>query len=137
MPQVRAIASQHLERLKFMAAERGQVHDADGAHFALLASDIHRFQERPYGALTAPGTPSAPPGAPIGSPALDWIGGNGGPSAFLLGGSGFGGHGPPTAGLAGYGSPKPGLGAYGSVPSVLAAYGWLAELAPWCSFESW
>ncbi|MYI64467.1 MAG: DUF5117 domain-containing protein, partial [Gemmatimonadetes bacterium] len=61
MPQVRAIASQHLERLKFMAAERGQVHDADGAHFALLASDIHRFQERPYGALTAPGTPSAPP----------------------------------------------------------------------------
>ena len=137
MPQVRAIASQHLERLKFMAAERGQVHDADGAHFALLASDIHRFQNRPYGTLTAPGTPSAPPGAPIGSPAFDWIGGNGGPSAFLPGGSGLGGHGPPAAGLAGHGSPNPGLGAYGSIPSVLAAYGWLAELAPWCSFESW
>ena len=127
MPQVRAIASQHLERLKLMAAERGQVHDADGAHFALLAGDIHRFQDRPYGALTAPGTPSAPPGAPIGSPALDWIGGNGGPAGFLLGASGLGG----------YGRPAPGPGAYGSVPSVLGAYAWLAELEHWCSFESW
>ena len=127
MPQVRAIASQHLERLKLMAAERGQVHDADGAHFALLAGDIHRFQDRPYGALTAPGTPSAPPGAPIGSPALDWIGGNGGPAGFLLGASGLGG----------YGRPAPGPGAYGSVPSVLGAYAWLAGLEHWCSFESW
>ena len=82
-------------------------HDADGAHFALLAGDIQRFQDRPYGALTAPGTPSAPPGAPIGSPAQDWIGGSGGPASFLLGTSGLGG------------------------------YEWLAELVPWCSFESW
>ena len=107
MPQVRAIASQRLERLKVLAAQRSQAYDADAAHFALLAGDIQRFQDRPYGALTAPGTPSAPPGAPIGSPAQDWIGGSGGPASFLLGTSGLGG------------------------------YEWLAELVPWCSFESW
>ena len=114
MPQVRAIASQRLERLKAMAVESSETYDADGAHFALLADDIRRFQDRPYGALTAPGTPSAPPGAPIGSPALDWIGG---PSAFLPGASGPGG---------------PGLAAPG-----LGAYAWLAKLLPWCSFEPW
>ena len=107
MPQVRAIASRRLERLKNMAAERSQADDGDAAHFALLAGDIQRFQDRPYGALAAPGAPSAPPGAPIGSPALDWIGGSGGPAGFLLDASGLGN------------------------------FEWLAELVPWCSFESW
>ena len=107
MPQVRAIAGQRLERLRIAAEERGQAMDATGAHFALLAGDIRRFQDRPYGALTAPGTPSAPPGAPIGSPALDWIGGGAGAVGLLLGASGLGG------------------------------YEWLEELVPWCSFEPW
>ena len=127
MPQVRAIASQRLERLKRTAVEGSQAHDADGAHFALLADDIQRFQDRPYGALTAPGTPSAPPGAPIGSPALDWIGGSAVPQAFLPGASGPGGYGP--------GASVP--GGRGLAVSGLGAYEWLAGLVPWCSFESW
>ena len=107
MPQVRAIAGQRLERLRVAAEERGRAMDATGAHFALLAGDIRRFQDRPYGTLTAPGTPSAPPGAPIGSPALDWIGGGAGSMGSLLGASGLGG------------------------------FEWLEKLAPWCSFELW
>ncbi len=152
MPQVRAIASQRLEMMKLGAAERAQLHDADGAHFMLLASDIQRFQDRPYGALTAPGTPSAPPGAPIGSPALDWIGGSAGPAGTLLGTSGLGGHGPAASGpgghgLDGSGPGASGLGGYGPAgygtshfdpfTSGFGAFGWLNELAPWCSFESW
>ena len=107
MPQVRAVADQRLERLGIMAEGRSQAYDANAAHFALLADDIRRFRERPYGALTAPGAPSAPPGAPIGSPAMDWIGGGGAPAGFLLDASGLG------------------------------VQGWLAAPPPWCSFELW
>ena len=152
MPQVRAIASQRLEMMKLEAAERAQLYDADGAHFMLLASDIQRFQDRPYGALTAPGTPSAPPGAPIGSPALDWIGGSAGPAGLLLGTLGLGGHGPAASGpgghgldgsgpgasgLSGYGAAGYGTSHFHPLTPGFGAYGWLAELAPWCSFESW
>ena len=91
MPQVRAVAAQRLDRLGTMAEGRSQAYDANAAHFALLAEDIRRFRERPYGALTSPGAPSAPPGAPIGSPAMDWIGGGGGPAGHLLDASGLGG----------------------------------------------
>ena len=142
MPQVRAIASQRLEMMKLGAAERAQLYDADGAHFMLLASDIQRFQDRPYGALTAPGTPSAPPGAPIGSPALDWIGGGAGQAGLLLGVSGLGGYGPAASGFGGhipgsFGPGASGLSAYAPLTFGFGAYGWLAEPVPWCSFESW
>ena len=75
MPQVRAVASQHLDRLAETATALGLSDDGQGAHFALLARDIRRFQDRPHGPWSPVATPNAPPGAPIGSPAMDWIGG--------------------------------------------------------------
>ena len=75
MPQVRAVASQHLDRLTETATALGRSADGHGAHFALLARDIQRFQNRPHGPWSPVATPNAPPGAPIGSPAMDWIGG--------------------------------------------------------------
>ena len=73
MPQVRAVASQHLDRLAQTAIGLGRSGDGQGAHFALLARDIQRFQDRPHGPWSPLATPGAPPGAPIGSPAMDWI----------------------------------------------------------------
>ena len=119
MPQVRAVAAQRLERLRIVAQERSRAMDASGAHFALLASDIERFQDRPHGALTAPSAPSAPPGAPIGSPALDWIGGSGASTGFLLNASGLGS--------------QEWLGSSG----LAARLGLSDLLPPWCTFESW
>ncbi len=74
MPQVRAVAAQQLAGVRAAAADRAMGADAAAAHFALLARDIERFENRPYGAWTPPATPQAPPGAPIGTPAPDWIG---------------------------------------------------------------
>ena len=74
MPQVRAVAAQHLGRLRRQAAERSMGDDDATAHFALLARDIERFEDRPYQPWSPIATPQAPPGAPIGSPALNWIG---------------------------------------------------------------
>lgn len=107
MPQVRAVAAQRLDGLRVAAEAHAGGTGHGSAYFALLADDIQRFQDRPYGAVTAPSSPSAPPGAPIGSPAMDWIGGGPGPAGFLQGASGLGG------------------------------YGWLTDLSPWCTFESW
>lgn len=73
MPQVRAVASQRLSQLRSLASERSAGTDAMAAHFALLAEDIERFQDRPAEAWSPPTAPEAPPGAPIGEPALDWI----------------------------------------------------------------
>lgn len=76
MPQVRAIATHQLERLG--AGElraSAQASDADVAHYALLTRDIRRFLERPAGPYQAPPVPNIPPGAPIGEPAMDWLGG--------------------------------------------------------------
>jgi hypothetical protein len=74
MPQVRAIASFELQRkardLAGMVAGSDQ---ANAAAYSLLARDIQRFIDRPYAADSAPGTPEAPPGAPIGDPALEFI----------------------------------------------------------------
>jgi hypothetical protein len=74
MPQVRAVASLELERRA--NALTGMVAGADEANAAagaLLARDIRRFIDRPYAADSTPGTPDAPPGAPIGDPALEFI----------------------------------------------------------------
>ena len=75
MPQVRAVASQQLAGLKEAAEGRAAGTGAMAAHFALLASDIARFEDRPHEAWAPVVTQQAPPGAPIGSPAFDWIGG--------------------------------------------------------------
>ena len=74
MSQVRAVAARHLGQLGSMAAGLASSDDEQGAHFALLARDIQRFENRPYAPWTPVGTPNAPPGAPIGSPGMDWIG---------------------------------------------------------------
>ena len=107
MPQVRAIAAQHLERMKSMAGGLAQGDDEVAAHFALLARDIQRFEDRPFDSWTPATAPQAPPGAPIGSPALEWIGDWTVRAGSLL----------DRAGLA--------------VP------GWLDALLPLCAFEGW
>jgi hypothetical protein len=73
MPQVRAIASARLEwmRDQFITSS-GQV-DPGAAHYALIARDVTRFLERPASEFSQPATQSAPPGAPIGEPAMQWI----------------------------------------------------------------
>ncbi len=69
MPQVRAVSTSVLQSMhgSLMAM-------SDAPHAATMALDIQRFLERPAGPASQPGTVSAPPGAPIGQPALDWIG---------------------------------------------------------------
>jgi hypothetical protein len=49
----------------------------DSPHAAMLAMGIQRFLERPAEPMALPGMPEAPPGAPIGQPAMDWLGGLG------------------------------------------------------------
>jgi hypothetical protein len=76
MPQVRAIATLALQRrateLDRPAAGTGD--DAALAHRRLLAADINRFLTRPAMAVAVRmPTPEAPPGAPIGEPAMDWL----------------------------------------------------------------
>jgi hypothetical protein len=71
MSQVRAIATWKLRQRMgggTVAADSG-----DGAHAQLLAADIRRFLERPSAPIPRMEIPSAPPGAPIGEPAMDWL----------------------------------------------------------------
>ncbi len=75
MPQVRAVAEQQLAGLEERAEALAGTDDDQGAHFALLAADIARFRARPHEGWSPTVTPNPPPGAPIGSPARDWIGG--------------------------------------------------------------
>jgi hypothetical protein len=72
-PQVRALASLKLQRLAARLRVNGAKSEADIAQHTLLAADITRFLERPAdNAKTLPAAP-APPGAPIGEPAQDWL----------------------------------------------------------------
>jgi hypothetical protein len=72
-PQVRALASLKLQRLAARLRVHGVKTDADIAQDTLLAADIKRFLERPAeAAKTLPAAP-APPGAPIGEAAQDWL----------------------------------------------------------------
>jgi hypothetical protein len=68
MSQVRAIAT---ARLKQRAAALSGA--TAGAHDALLAADIKRFLDRPAEPATRETIPTAPPGAPIGDPGMDWL----------------------------------------------------------------
>jgi hypothetical protein len=71
MSQVRAIVSARLRARAAALPATGTSPAA--AHGALLAADITRFLERPAPPATATPLPSAPPGAPIGEPAMDWL----------------------------------------------------------------
>lgn len=73
MPQVRAIATLKLSRRlnELGALKTGD--DLEAAHVALLARDIRRFLEHPE-SYKRPAPPVVPPGAPIGEPAMNWLG---------------------------------------------------------------
>jgi Met-zincin/Domain of unknown function (DUF5117) len=73
MPQVRAIASQKLRQRQQRLAATGAANTAAAAHAALLAADIKRFLDRPLTSATRTELPTAPPGAPIGDPGMDWL----------------------------------------------------------------
>ena len=74
MPQVRAIASQKLQQRAQRLTTTAQTAGGGSAHAALLASDIKRFLDRPFAPATRADIPTAPPGAPIGDPGMDWLG---------------------------------------------------------------
>lgn len=71
MSQVRAIATAKLRARAETLPATGTAPSA--AHRSLLAADIKRFLERPAAPASATPLPSAPPGAPIGEPAMDWL----------------------------------------------------------------
>lgn len=82
MSQVRAIATFKLQRrgmeLGRVAATAlgngGEGNEADAAQANLLAADINRFLTRPANPVaTRFPSPAAPPGAPIGEPAMEWF----------------------------------------------------------------
>jgi len=75
MPQVRAIASEHLEDLAARLTRKiRRASDGDRAHYKLLVADIKRFMTRSMDAAKQPDAAEAPPGAPIGEPAMNWLG---------------------------------------------------------------
>ena len=71
MIQVRSIATAALQQTHTNLVAMGNVPQA-----ANMAQDIQRFLDRPAGMAPTPtpGVLSAPPGAPIGQPAYDWMG---------------------------------------------------------------
>ena len=71
MSQVRAIVSAKLRARAGVLPATGSSPAA--AHGSLLAADIRRFLERPAPPATATPLPAAPPGAPIGDPAMEWL----------------------------------------------------------------
>jgi hypothetical protein len=73
MPQVRAIASQKLAQRQQRLSSVPLTNAAASAHAAYLAADIKRFLERPFAPATRADIPDAPPGAPIGEPAMEWL----------------------------------------------------------------
>ena len=122
MPQVRAIATAYLEGAGRLFAEQSAAlthidapFDAPLASERLLALDISRFLERPVEPYGVQSAPDAPPGAPIGMGAMDF-----------LGGSGVGVWGLSAAGRAWKASGPRGL--------PLGA-GWLDMVASYCSYQ--
>ena len=71
MPQVRAIAADKLQQRQQRLADATA---SASAHASLLAADIKRFLDRPLAPVTRADLPTAPPGAPIGDPGMDWLG---------------------------------------------------------------
>ncbi len=74
MPQVKAISMMKLSELQGrMGQMMAQADPSEMAHLFMLTNDVERFMNRPGAAASAPQNLAAPPGAPIGSPAFDWI----------------------------------------------------------------
>jgi hypothetical protein len=73
MPQVRAVAMARLEPYRNYRTVTVEPTDADSAHRAAISADVRRFLDRPLAPTTRLEIPSAPPGAPIGEPAMDWL----------------------------------------------------------------
>ena len=71
--QVRAVASFKLSKLAKRLKSEASTSDAERAQHESIAADVKRFLERPAEAMRAMPSPSAPPGAPIGEPELDWL----------------------------------------------------------------
>jgi hypothetical protein len=72
MPQVRAIATYKL-RQRLTAMSRPPANVDGAAHAAMLAAEIRRFLDRPAPPAQRLELPEAPPGAPIGEPAMEWL----------------------------------------------------------------
>jgi hypothetical protein len=74
MAQVRAIASHALKTRMAAATSNGAAGSTERAvHASLLAADIKRFLDRPSVPATRTQLPEAPPGAPIGQPAMEFL----------------------------------------------------------------
>ena len=71
--QVRAIASLKLAKLAARLHAVAGANEDEQAQNTLLAADIKRFLERPADPMRIMPAPEAPPGAPIGEPAMDWL----------------------------------------------------------------
>jgi hypothetical protein len=71
--QVRAIAQWKLGRLAARLRSEAVTAEPEQAQRALIAADIKRFLERPAETARVMPPPDAPPGAPIGEPAMDWL----------------------------------------------------------------
>ncbi len=72
MPTVRAFSTATLRSI-----HRNLVAMGDDPHAVAMSMDIQRFLDRPAATAEIPGSVSAPPGAPIGEPALDYLSGHG------------------------------------------------------------
>jgi len=74
MAQVRAIASHALKtRMTSLASSGAALTTERAAHASLLAADIKRFLDRPSTPVARGELPEAPPGAPIGQPAMEFL----------------------------------------------------------------
>jgi len=74
MPQVRAEAALKLEQLRArMQTPAPAASEAERAHRLALATEIRRFQERPYEPARRAPALQIPPGAPIGSVDSEWL----------------------------------------------------------------
>jgi hypothetical protein len=78
MPQVRAIATYKLKALMSDFNNRGVTIDAPDAEVQsasarYLSDEIKRYLERPAQPAQRMSVPDAPPGAPIGQPAMEWL----------------------------------------------------------------
>ncbi len=87
--QVRAEASAELADLRGWLEARGGTDGGDEAHYAYLASEIERFQDRPHQPVEMPGSPDMPPGSPIGQPGMDWLRSGWAPLPAGAGGNGL------------------------------------------------
>jgi len=74
MPQVRAVATLKLSRKLNEFGQLKVADEAESAHIALLARDIKRFLDAPE-TFKRPAPIVVPPGAPIGEPDPDYLGG--------------------------------------------------------------